>query len=1130
MAPSADAISERVVDEALPRRVKDGSTASGTSDDVQSTKRIRFRGDDLVIELDTSSKASDARRGLKIPSSVWARLSTSWLVRWIPPRWNWASAKPVIRSSVTAWVSLMLLLHPRTERALGQHSFMLAAFLSPTNMPFAGVFEKEALNVTLVLLATAWSALAIKVSMYVRKEVIPYADLEVIITGRYLEVLPTVICGIFLFFGTAFYGYLKSRFGPGPYTIATIFAHVCIIRLSVPADSLRSFQLSRIILIPAATHAGVSLLCSLIVFPQSINAQFIKCLAASLTPLESAIRTQPRILSLSPYSEEFKLDDFRAHLHTAEASIIPLAASARLMRRDLSYGRFNGEDLKHIHVIARQLLIRGEGMSFFFKLLDPLREKFPETPRGSVVNSPLITPTSSRPATPLSQPSHSPFFTSPLVNVASTAPSPLATVSGPDDATPPPAPVITVVPTSSSVSSKHRRKGHGLHLHLPRPHFRHGLFGGDHSHENPVGIFESLKYMNLEARFEHPFRNMLLEQSMALLDESCRDLLEACADSMGVALTWLRNVNAGRLRLPQRKRMEKSRLESIAALQGSRGQLTAALESFRAEKRLIVLRPYRSHLDSAAHMPPHRFLFQTFVYQFQLTEFAAVMCQLLQDLIDLDEHRRVSRLWLPSVPWFSYARSLSNNWEVTDQTEREGEEDPDIIPGIQSGPYLDLGETHPRNPDAYPPSNIFQKFGARLSEGVDALTHGNCLFAIKAGLLTILLALPTYMQGSVRLAYVNRSVWATFIGQLNLARFRGDTAYGLVARLTATVFGGLVGVVLWYISAGSGDGNVIGMAAVCAVYFPLAFFLSIWGPLSLASNLIYHTTVALVIGISWKDGHDDIPGSPGTGFTVAWRRMLLVAIGLTAAFVFSCLPPSKSIRGYQRISHATTTLEIGAIYCCIVSLANSADPVHADASSIVTRLTALRSKLKRMHAMTANVKFEVSVYGEWPFERYNTLYHVQMEIAALLSQLLSAVQHLDHKWAHAFLKRTRFVDPEFLADVLASLTMISTALRTARPLPQLTPVLLEQFVRSQQGLQVVHATADEDFGLPRSVTMETLEDEQYMYFCVGVASANAIINRIDRLMLATKELVGEHYFIHGLELPMFQSHSAFARS
>ena len=35
-------------------------------------------------------------------------------------------------------------------------------------------------------------------------------------------------------------------------------------------------------------------------------------------------------------------------------------------------------------------------------------------------------------------------------------------------------------------------------------------------------------------------------------------------------------------------------------------------------------------------------------------------------------------------------------------------------------------------------------------------------------------------------------------------------------------------------------------------------------------------------------------------------------------------------------------------------------------------------------------------------------------------------------------------------------------------------------------------------------------------FSVGITTAVRIINRLDQLMLATKEVVGEHYHIHGV--------------
>lgn len=38
-------------------------------------------------------------------------------------------------------------------------------------------------------------------------------------------------------------------------------------------------------------------------------------------------------------------------------------------------------------------------------------------------------------------------------------------------------------------------------------------------------------------------------------------------------------------------------------------------------------------------------------------------------------------------------------------------------------------------------------------------------------------------------------------------------------------------------------------------------------------------------------------------------------------------------------------------------------------------------------------------------------------------------------------------------------------------------------------------------------------------FCVGLSTAFGIVNRLDRLMMAVKEVVGEQYHIHGIGVP-----------
>ncbi|KIJ33025.1 hypothetical protein M422DRAFT_265054 [Sphaerobolus stellatus SS14] len=133
---------------------------------------------------------------------------------------------------------------------------------------------------------------------------------------------------------------------------------------------------------------------------------------------------------------------------------------------------------------------------------------------------------------------------------------------------------------------------------------------------------------------------------------------------------------------------------------------------------------------------------------------------------------------------------------------------------------------------------------------------------------------------------------------------------------------------------------------------------------------------------------------------------------------------------------------------------------------------------------------------------------------------MSVIDHLDPKWSRAFLQRTRFVDSEFLGDVLAVITMISTSLRTGTPLPQITPTpLLDRFWKEYHGINILRQEVADEYGLPRTVTFETLQNEQYMYFSVGVSRANSIVSHLDRLMVAAKELVGEQFHVDGVRLP-----------
>ncbi|KAG2140498.1 uncharacterized protein EDB93DRAFT_1241857 [Suillus bovinus] len=983
---------------------------------------------------------------------------------------TWSKWKPVIRSALAAWIAVVVFVIPRTENILGQAAFLIiiASFLSPPSDPFIAVLEREIIVLAFVALGWAWVCLGLLFASLARTQTVPDASLRTIITGEYIEAGPSVILGVFLFIGSVFFLYIKARLGPGPFLPASVFGCICVGAHSLTTAVLFPYpyyKIGQIIILPMAFHSAIALILSILVFPQSVSAHFTTCMQGAVAPLATAISLHRSHLLEDVTSSAFSHKQITDATSKAENTLPMVAAAARLLKADIVYARFAPTDYDELQVIVRKLMVRVHGMGVYYTLIDPTRERFP------------VTPAVSRPATPVRSgpPSPLPDRRSKEEKRAPSADQELRNRKQFHHHRPLSSRVRSYpVDSTSPLHGPHRQYKHSHSHHAHNTLLHSSLLHlalsrvPKHSGETAVGVFESQKYLNLEAiHLSHPDSTFFTARANELLSNSCQDLLSVCEEVLGISGAWIGN--ARKFRFDFSRGHHEDKAQYIRKKE---------LDEFKTKKRLTVLDPYRPMFDSNDdassdyEVPPHRFLFHCYVYQYHLLQFSA----LLQDM-----ERKKPKLWLPSLPKLF----IWKTWEPYDINEQEDDEDP---------------EMHLKR-------RLNWIYRAAISIG-----GGNTLFALKAAALTG----RVYAFGpQLTMREANKFVWAVFMAQLTLARFRGDTTFGLIARIISTFVGGLIGTAIWYISAGNGRGNPYGLAAVCAVCYPSFFFARLYWPIPPMTNLIIWVTAALVMGYSYEDTHLTVSSSPGWGIDVTWRRFVLVTVGVLAAGIFSHFPPSTTIRSYQRRTLATTSAELGAIYCSVVSYANS--HVNRDNAIIVRSLLAIRSKLKRSLMLKENVIYEFSLRGKWPAERYLKILEIQMQIAYQLCHLMSIVHDLEPAWAHAFLRRTRMLDSDFQGDVLAVISLISNALHTGSPLPQITPCpLLDRFMLRHHGLNVVHEESEDDYGLPRTLTVETLENLQYMTFCVGVSTTFGIITRLDRLMVALKELVGEQYHIDGM--------------
>ncbi|KAJ3758691.1 hypothetical protein EV360DRAFT_43339 [Lentinula raphanica] len=1077
--------------------------------------------DQTGADSNTTSSVEKAKISLDKKRSTRIQLSWPTYLAWIPTNWSWVKIRLALRCAVAAWVSSLLFIIPTVQVWIGQASFLLliAAFLSPPVDPFLAVLEREVLISLFVAATWGFACLGMFLANLARTNTDTSVPIQTALfsNGQYVEAAPSAILAIFIFLGTAILLYIRVHQGPGPYLFATLFSCICLITNLTTAVLVPYpyYILGRSIFIPLVFHSIISILASIVLFPESLSNNFTKRVAAVFTPLQKATAIHMTLLRTTPGGD--CVEEFKEHINTlagsvaqSEAALGPLAQAARLLPSEVVYSRYSPRDWRPLQDLARRIAVRAHGMMIYFTLIDPTRERFP------------VTPATTRPGTP-----------------AGTTPS---------------TPV-----------EKHSDPPHHHHLSnlLHRAHLHHS---GRHHHRassSYVGVFESQRYLDLEAHVWHdPRTESHTTQTHSLLQESCTPLLEQCQTATGCLQTWFSGAAARDGAKAKIKRWEQAKRfqweEHISRIWNEE------LNRFRQETRLNVVKPYMDALDPLDsptgidesnlwsydynQLPSHRYLFNCYVYQYHLMRFADMLGELLDHVIRLETRpeRRHRRVWTPKI------QSLVSFAASTGAEGEEGEEeDPDLVQhmgGDEEDNMYGMGLPYPkrRDPDALPPGNIWELMGRWVYKRVVGLTGGNALYAVKAGVLTTLMCIPFFIRGSAQFAYDNRFLWGIVMAQLTSARFRGDTTFGFLTRILSTFLGGGVGLCMWYICAPTTghQASPYALGAIFAVCFPFFFYIRLYIPGPPMRILIFFVTTVLVsvesssrmivIGYSYQDQFQALPSSPGVGWSVAWRRFLLVACGVFAAFVFSFFPPAFTLRRYQRTTLATTCAELGVIYCAVLSLpnANSSsnknntgdhDPAtqtlgHSEEThAIVARLIAIRGKLGRLKAGKVNVKYEISLRGKWPEERYHTLFELQMCISYSLSHLLSIIEHLEPAWTRALLSRTRFIDPNFQGDVLAVISMISTSLRTGTPLPQITPCpLVDRFMLKYHGLNVIHKEAEEDYGLPRTLTKETLENEQYLMFCVGVSTAFGIVGRLDRLMVAAKEIVGEQYHIQGL--------------
>ncbi|KZO91011.1 hypothetical protein CALVIDRAFT_506209 [Calocera viscosa TUFC12733] len=1013
--------------------------------------------------------------------------------------------KTYFRCIVVFIVMMVLLVDDVTLRAMGQAGFfgLIISLMLPPNMAVALFFIAAAMLVVGMLLGWAWGCAAMAASLAARSQTLlasEYTTAEsqllpglspdtqfqaFVFQGLFLDPAASAVFGVFFFIGT--FGLALVRAYAPRLTLVAVFGSIVLDVMCCygPLFPSAQYTLATLFLLPTAIYIAVALAGILLIFPESMNHVWLSTLTDTvLTPAHSLLSAQTQLLSLPASSTEawssLRQESAQLGRQMIEATQ-GLLGQTGMVELEVSRGRLGPGDLKGVGGKMLGLASRTLGLMSFMILVD-------ERNKGDAAQTP------------------------------NNGLAPPATSAGPGTG--------TVTPQSAQRFDALREK-------VRRREVEHG----------------------------HDLDNLL-----PLLLDGTRELLGACETALQGRIDWLRYVNSTRWSGSKSTKEEESAYEEGKAQAAA---VRTALTRLRDEQRLRILEPFEKFFDpstgelldslraqSSDRMFAANSLFLCFVFGTTLKAYAETLLEWMDGTLELQRKRVRNRIWFPSG-FGKLGRKIlarrgdeGTGLEIGVSAAMANEDDAtavdkDSVDEDEEGEILQETKAQPLDPDSSPPRTWLGRGYMRLTAGFRWFMRPEAIFALRYSILSIALFAFTVHPRTVYFNYANRGLWALIMAQTGLAVYAGEQIASFIIRVSGTMAGLVLGMLAWYIGAARGNGNPYGMVIITVVIVAPFLFIRVSGPQqSIVFFLMTGTMIIFVVGYSWVDSHIQTIQNAGVGVFLAWRRALLVLIGFGCAFVVMVLPYPTSARQVVRKTLASTTEELGNVLAleidaCIQSThdtdAHWKRMKDKGLKIVGGRIFGIAQQLQGIAGSMTTAKFEPTFKGPWPAETYQRLMLTQWRIVQSIALLNAALSDLDAQWLHTLVHKTPFFNPNFLADINATIYIVARSLRHAYPVPATLTPLRERLLYHDRhgaafggpgGTQPELLTEELDAGPEhiegariglRSMTLGTLKDEQLVFHSTAIVGLAHLVRTVDDITDIVRELCGTTQSYAGLD-------------
>lgn len=445
-------------------------------------------------------------------------------------------------------------------------------------------------------------------------------------------------------------------------------------------------------------------------------------------------------------------------------------------------------------------------------------------------------------------------------------------------------------------------------------------------------------------------------------------------------------------------------------------------------------------------------------------------------------------------------------------------------------------EANKRNPDSLPPNKWYNFAGSKFVRFYKLLYNGHVWFWIRSAVLVCVAATPFFCRTTAGWYYKWRQIWLVIMAALSTSETTGHTIYVFGAKLCFTFFGCLLGGIAWYISTGSGHGNPYGFGAVNAVVILfLSYYRHFSVHLSLIPQILFAVTTSLVLGTSWVDERFNTNPNLGGGWKVALTRLVGVIIGLLLGLLAPLFPRPKTSKTELRKILSRSIYQIGNFHCGIAHFGYSRfenDSIHIRHrhDKLIGSFRKLFHDKSSIAELVIALKHEIPLSGEWPQEHYTRLQSCAADITQLQYILYTIFDDIENtEQIPVMFRRLGWSNPEFTANLFSTIHMVSDSLKTKNPLPKITEATLSvkhmDLLMGQWGIgsfslneRFYEDELKEDLKQKDESVIHQLDFLKFFSHdgqlsIVALLLIHIIYKRLDEIMIVVKELVGENFLV-----------------